>query len=134
MESLTNKEPFDELYTHSYNKPMLILNLHRLISQTWPRAIYLDLTKLCFVERLLGWSSDHSLTEIARLTMHWNNLTVLVGWPGRRLTSKASGGSSYFWWILYFPWMLEGDFAEKEGALPVDCTLTIKSVQGLWKQ
>ena len=29
------------------------------------------------------------------------------------------------------PLMLEGGSIETEGALPVDCTLTIKSVQGL---
>jgi len=29
------------------------------------------------------------------------------------------------------PWMLESGFIETEGALPVDCTPTIKSVQDL---
>ena len=28
-------------------------------------------------------------------------------------------------------WMLESGFVETEGGLPVDCTPTIKSVQGL---
>jgi len=45
-------------------------------------------------------------------------------------TSEAGGGSSYFWWFLFFLQVIENGFVEIEGALPVDCTPTIKSVLG----
>ena len=46
------------------------------------------------------------------------------------LTSKADGDSSYFWWFLLSPWMIESGSVETEEALPVDCTPTINSVLG----
>jgi len=34
------------------------------------------------------------------------------------------------WWFSLSPWVAESGSVETEGALPVDCTSTIKSVLG----